>query len=124
MNDSIRQWTLLRITVLITVGIFVFSPLTILRGDEIQSLRIDTAKWESGDNRLIVKGRGPRGQEVTIRNVDTQSILGTIRIRTSEWKLELRNPSPVPCRVSAEAQSHIQERAVEKAPTDCGGLTN
>jgi len=90
-------------------------------GDDAASLRIDRARWESEDARLRVRGDKPRAADVTVVNAfDPGQVLGRATRDDGEWRVRVRAPSPVPCRVRAIASDgQVQEREVRGAPADC-----
>ena len=84
--------------------------------------RITEAKWESGDNRLVVKGKKDKRKDVTVTNADTGALVGTYTRDREEWKLEktYSSTSSVPCRVLAmQDDGQTDERNVKDAPSDC-----
>jgi PKD repeat protein len=87
-------------------------------------LRIDSVKWESGDDELRLEGRGRDDRTVTVTNArDASQVLGSDRVDDDEWRLRVSNPNPVPCTVRA-TQSDGREvtREVANAPADCDQL--
>ena len=92
-----------------------------LSGAALASFEIKEAKWESGDNLLVVKGKCDRRSDVTVTNADTGASVGSTRCR-EEWKVETdysNNMSAVPCRVSAvqERDGEVDERTAIDAST-------
>jgi len=84
------------------------------------TLRIDEAEWDDGEE-LKVEGYAAPEAEVSIRDADSGSVLGSVRANDEgEWKLE-RDLDRAPCRVSASADGVTVSAAVEDAPDDCGG---
>jgi hypothetical protein len=85
------------------------------------SLTIKEAKWERGDRRLVVKGEGPREARIEVANAGDGSVLGSTRGKDEgdgEWRFRKGLEVP-PCRVSAEANGQIVERAVKEAGSNC-----
>jgi hypothetical protein len=85
------------------------------------SLTIKEAKWERGDRRLVVKGEGPREARIEVANAGDGSVLGSTQSKDEgdgEWRFRKGLEVP-PCRVSAEANGQIVERAVKEAGSNC-----
>lgn len=98
--------------------LFLFSNLQVVFASD--RFEIEAAKWNEERNRLAVKGKGERGRTVTVVNADTLAVLGRTRVEGDEWRVRIRNPSPVPCRVRAEqSDDAVAESDVTSAPSDC-----
>ena len=85
------------------------------------SLTIKEAKWERGDRRLVVKGEGPQEARIEVANAGDGSVLGATRGKDEgdgEWRFSKGLEVP-PCRVSAQANGQIVERAVKEAGSNC-----
>jgi hypothetical protein len=82
---------------------------------------IKKAEWDVGKNRLEVKGRGLKGETVTVSNADTGVFIGDDEVnKKSKWKVKDRDPASVPCRVRAvQSDGKSAERDVKNAPADC-----
>ncbi|MCU7853696.1 MAG: PKD domain-containing protein [Candidatus Thiodiazotropha sp. (ex Monitilora ramsayi)] len=81
---------------------------------------IDSAKWDAGKAKLVVKGNGQGGETVTVSNADTAALVGSDTVDRKGWKVRVRNPSSVPCRVSAvQSDGQSAEHDVRNAPSDC-----
>ena len=86
-----------------------------------QTFTIDRAEWSTSDGgRLRVEGNGRNGRTVTISNVGNGAVLGTTTIDDEEWDRRFRGLTQVPCRVRATDGSTTLERAVSRAPANCG----
>jgi hypothetical protein len=84
-------------------------------------LRIEEAKWERGDSRLVVKGEGPRSTKISVANAGDGSLIGTPRSRNNrdgDWRLRAELDVP-PCRVRASVDNQLVERDVKNAGSDC-----
>jgi PKD repeat protein len=81
---------------------------------------IDEAKWESGDDRLVVKGvKANQGETVIISNANTGETIGTTRVPNGgEWKFE-KELGQSPCRVRATIGNQFDEKDVNNAPSNC-----
>ncbi len=79
------------------------------------------AKWESGDQNLVVKGRNAgRYAQVTVSNADTGSILAFFKAnKEGKFEVKIRDLDLPPCRVVAEANGESSDTNVRNAPTDC-----
>ena len=84
-------------------------------------LAIGSVSWDSGRNRLSVRGSGQNGQSVTVVNAyDTNQVLGTTQVRRSSWSISARRPNPVPCRVRAtQTDGQSKDADVSNAPGNC-----
>jgi PKD repeat protein len=82
---------------------------------------IDNASWNRRRARLEVSGSGQRDASVTVSNADTASVIGSERTdRRGNWRLTVRHPASVPCRVLAvQSNGQSAERDVSGAPSDC-----
>ncbi len=84
-------------------------------------LSITEASWDSGERRLRVRGAGTNGAQVAVKNAASGVQLSSPRSVSEErWRLEVSNPSPVPCRVRAESNGSAVERDVSNRPSNCG----
>lgn len=83
--------------------------------------KIDKAEWKQDDQELRVEGKGQRNALVTLSNAGGGAQLGTDEVNDDDkWKIRLRNPASVPCRVRASQSDGQQaERDVKDAPADC-----
>ena len=89
------------------------------------TVSISRAEWKSGDRELRVEGRAERRSTVAVANAGDGALLMTARADSDgRWKVEIRRPSPVPCRVRAAAGSASTEREVEDRPANCGPLAD
>jgi hypothetical protein len=80
------------------------------------------AEWEAEKAQLQVEGTAPPGTQVTVANATSLVTLGlTSAGSDGRWRLEVRDPRPVPCRVRATAGERWSERAVDHAPATCDG---
>jgi hypothetical protein len=125
--QATRLPTLLLMTFL---SLLVFTNLTLAAADSNEDvdqdgrrrLSIEVAQWNPDLLRLDVSGERRDGLAVGLVNADDRSQrLGIDRDRrTSDWRIAVFNPNPVPCRVRARTRSGlVAERAVTNAPEDC-----
>ena len=84
-------------------------------------LSISSASWDSGRNRLSVRGAGQSGQTVTLANAyDAGQLLGSSQVRRSSWRITASRPAPVPCRVRvSQSGGQTAEADVNNAPSNC-----
>lgn len=83
------------------------------------SLRIEEAKWEAGDSRLVVKGKAPKRTSITVKDADTLAVLKqTVSDREGKWRIKLGMTLP-PCRAQAVADGMVTEKSVENASGYC-----
>ncbi len=96
------------------------APSDCVAGGEPSNFKIDSAKWDSEDSKLKIKGEGRDGRTVTVSNAGTLALIGTDEVDDDDWRVRRRNPASVPCRVRAEqSDGQWDERDVEEAPPDC-----
>lgn len=83
-------------------------------------LEIEKAKWKAEKRELKIEGKAGEGWTIVVRNAyDLTQVLGS-DTSDEEWKIKVKHPRPVPCRVRAEApDGTFVERDVKKAPADC-----
>ena len=83
--------------------------------------RISEAVWEKGDAKLKIKGKGDKRKQVTVSNADTGMVLATDDVnKDRKWKIKLKKPATVPCRIRAEqSDGKFAEKKVKHAPSDC-----
>jgi len=116
-----------RLFLYLVMGLLLMLPLALSADDDhdedqgSQKFKITEAKWKDEKSRLVVKGKGNKGETVTITSSDGQA-LGTVRIKKEKWKLKVSMAGGVPCEVRAEqSDGSYDTREVEKAPSDCDG---
>ena len=80
---------------------------------------LETAKWESGDSRLVLKGKSIGIDEITIFNANSDEMIASLMTDEDEWLLEIDNPDVVPCAVRAESAAGVVEKEVTDTPVDC-----
>lgn len=82
---------------------------------------ITSARWDSSNKRLIVKGSGGLGKTVRVVNAYSMGqVLGSGTVTGTGWTVRASNPSPVPCRVRAiQSNGQTAERNVNGAPSSC-----
>jgi hypothetical protein len=84
---------------------------------------IEKALWKDEENRLLVKGKGGKGNEVVITNTATEEILGTVTSKDDDWRFKLRitEDTDVPCEVAAQrsADGVMEISKVRYAPELC-----
>ncbi|MCK5360718.1 MAG: hypothetical protein KAJ95_08825, partial [Gammaproteobacteria bacterium] len=91
-------------------------------GHRDKPVSITEAKWESGDGRLVIKGRnaGKRGT-VEIYNASSNALLDTVVAdKRGKWKSE---PDTAPCGVRAVSHDTSDEKMVLDAPANCDGAS-
>ena len=91
-------------------------------GSDSSALTISRAEWDAGDRRLRVEGDKDRRAAVTVVNAyDPSQVLGNDNdTEDRDWRVRVRRPSPVPCRVSAtSSDGQTAVRDVRRAPADC-----
>lgn len=87
---------------------------------ESTEFHIEKALWQAHKRRLIVMGSGMSGETVTVSNADTTAFLGSDKIDYKEWRVRLRRPEKIPCRIFAtQSDGQFAEQKVERAPNDC-----
>ena len=90
------------------------------RGGNSNQFTIDKAYWSERRGRLEVSGEGASGETVTVSNADTTAIIASDEVGYRGWRIRLRSPQSVPCRVFAsQSDGQFAERAVKNAPSDC-----
>ena len=89
--------------------------------DSGSKFKLEEAKWDSEKHRLKVKGKGDRGETVTVTNAGSGLFIGSDDVnKDGKWKVKKKNLSPVPCRVRAEqSDGQYAEKDVKEAPADC-----
>ncbi len=116
-SQSYRSITVIKLflmTLLISLSGVVFS------GDNNSSFTIKKAKWEAGDAKLEVEGKGKKGETVNIYNAATNELIAAVTVPKKKWKLKKKGVAIAPCRVRAEQSDGQQvEKKVSKAPDDC-----
>ncbi len=79
------------------------------------------AVWKVDKQKLVVRGTGPQGDEVEVYDADSGASIGEAHVNSKgQWKVVVRSPDTVPCRVRAELEDDSLERDVKNAPSDCG----
>ncbi|MEJ2693146.1 MAG: hypothetical protein P8166_08845, partial [Candidatus Thiodiazotropha sp.] len=64
----------------------------------------------------MVRGDGRRGETVAVSNAATSALIGDDRVGRDGWKVEVRHPDSVPCRVFArQSDGQTAERDVSGA---------
>ena len=84
--------------------------------------RLKEAEWKAGKHKLKIKGKAPEDTLVTVKNAyDPSQVIGRDEANDDDkWKTTSKNPSPVPCRVSAWANGvEFAQMDVEGAPASC-----
>jgi hypothetical protein len=73
-----------------------------------------------------VKGKGSEDESVIVSNADSGTVIGSDDVNDDDkWKVKLKRPATVPCRVRAEqSNGEAAVKAVKNAPADCddGGM--
>ncbi|HEB83278.1 MAG TPA: hypothetical protein ENJ11_10490, partial [Gammaproteobacteria bacterium] len=94
--------------------------------DSATTFKIKEAKWESGDNKLEVKGKGTEDETVTVSNAATGGVIGDDKVDDDDkWKVKARHLASVPCRIRAEqSDGQSAEMDVKDAPADCDDGNN
>jgi len=81
--------------------------------------KIEKVEWKKDKRILKVEGKSDKGVKIMVRNGSTGKKLISTKANKAEWKLEIRNPSPVPCWVEIEVNNVVSEYDVKNAPGDC-----
>jgi len=82
--------------------------------------KIKRASWSSERSRLLVRGEGRDGREVTVTNAGNGVIIGSDDVDDEKWRVVRRNSSSIPCRVrAAQSDGQTAERDVSGAPAGC-----
>ena len=85
------------------------------------AVSISEADWDSGDRELSVRGRTDARATVTVRNAASAVVLATTTASSEgRWRVTIRNPSPVPCQISATSGTSIDTDRVNDRPRNCG----
>jgi len=80
---------------------------------------IEKASWESGDNKLKLKGKtGERGNVIAVNAYNITQQLGS-DYSDREWEMEVKKPNPIPCRVKVISNNKSIEKDVSNAPANC-----
>ena len=131
MTDFTQRWNRrARLIAIVALGVLAagWLPAAVYADDDdddnrswsTTTLRISEARWTASEGRLTVRGRGARDETtVTVKNAATGAVLDTDRSNDDgEWRVTVRNPSPVPTRVRVESYRRTAaEAAVQGAPT-------
>ena len=100
----------------------VFSSSSNRDSDRSSSFEIEEAKWDRERKRITIKGKGADNMEVSAFSVFSDTFLGKDEVDDDEWKIRVRNPDVVPCRVKAvQDNGASDEKKVKDAPRDCEG---
>lgn len=86
-----------------------------------KEFKIDEATWSAKKSRLTIKGEGRDGKKVTVTNAGSNKVIGKDKVDDDgDWKIRIRRPDSVPCRVRAEqSDGESDERNVKGAPKNC-----
>ncbi|RMG73265.1 MAG: hypothetical protein D6710_03645, partial [Nitrospirae bacterium] len=89
---------------------------------EEQVFRFSQAKYKKNKDRLIFKGKlKAKENQVVITDSETGLVLGTASAEhNGKWRLVIKEPDYIPCRVKAIAGRMSIERMVEGSPENCG----
>ena len=128
MRNPRRQWTCLIGGAVLTLSLG--SGLALADDDDERdssssssaTLTINSAEWDSGDDRLRVRGDKSRRATVTVVNAfDPSQVIGRDRDDDDDsWRVRREDPEPVPCRVRAiSSDGQSSERDVRDAPANC-----
>ena len=96
--------------------------LLFLAGDGFAAaLSVTTSFWDVNKGRLVVRGSGPIGAKVTIRNAGDNSLIAVKRVRNDEtWRYSSRLSELPPCEVRVISGDEVDERSVKNAvPPNC-----
>lgn len=84
---------------------------------------IEIAQWGDRKNKLVVSGKADKNLTVVITNTyDNSQLIGedTVERNNRRWRIENKNTSPVPCRISASINgTEFAQLDVTDAPADC-----
>lgn len=84
------------------------------------SLVITKAVWEATKNRINTAGKGVAGQIVTISNANTGTQMGAVTVDyAGKWKMVIKNPTVVACKIRVSCQGQAFTRSVKNAPGGC-----
>ncbi|MDY6993813.1 MAG: hypothetical protein SVR94_14590, partial [Pseudomonadota bacterium] len=71
-------------------------------------LEITEIEWEAEAHKLNVKGKGLKGQQVTVRDLTSDKVLGQITITEDEqWQLKVTAVDSTPCIIQAQAGEQV-----------------
>lgn len=88
-----------------------------------RSLVVEESKWEASHERLVVKGRGLFHNEVTLRDMRTNSVIATATTdHQGKFEFEFEGLASIPCAViveSQEADFRSLEPGIENAAYNC-----
>ena len=95
-------------------------------GKRSGSFSIKKAVWKADDAKLEIKGKGKENKAVIVSNALSGVVIGSDDVNDDDkWKIKIKRPSTVPCRIRAEqSDGQFAEKAVKNAPADCddGGM--
>ncbi|KHF24801.1 PKD domain-containing protein [Solemya velum gill symbiont] len=106
----------------------VFSACVVLSTAAMQNaaaaFSINAAKWESGDQTLVVKGKKDRRRGINFYSAGSGDSIGSVRSsKKREYEVEFERLSVVPCRVrGVQSDGKTAERDVANAPDNCDGV--
>jgi hypothetical protein len=85
------------------------------------NLRIESARWDDGDDKLRVRGSGAGDEAaVTLYRATDGAVLARRRAEDDgDFRFALENLGTTPCRVGVEAGGVSAEQDVRDAPGDC-----
>ncbi len=93
--------------------------------DQSGILTITSANWSDNRERLIVRGSGTVGETVTVANAATSVIVGSDEVERKGWRVVVRSPDSVPCRIQAmQSDGQSAESDINGAPGDCDAGNN
>ncbi len=132
-NSTTRNIQLGMLYILATI-LFGLAGMTTTRADDdhndrvrSSTLTISRAVWDAGEQRLRIEGDKNRRATVTVVNAfDVTQVIGSDNDTDDrDWRVRVRSPNPVPCRVRAtSSDGQIVERDVSRAPANCAPRDN
>jgi hypothetical protein len=84
------------------------------------AVTIDTAKWNSNKERLVLKGQDSPQSAIALFDADSGLPLATVKTNAAgNWVKIIDSVSSVPCKVRATSSNDQADAVVANAPADC-----
>jgi hypothetical protein len=129
--NIIAKWFLRKRPAAVFSIIIVAAFLTTGMATEVHSAKPPSIKasWNAKKSVLTLKGNHwGKKQIVSVSNAANGNLLGSsTSSNTGKWKVVLKDPTAVPCRVRVQSGANSSEADVQNRPSTCGGgsaLTN